>query len=250
MSAPIDRIPHDHAGNLLDTYLVSVDLAQAADFTAISVLRRTYATPFEVPTYDLGHLERWQQVPYTQIGRVVRDRVAALRSTWPQPLVKVVYDRTGVGAAAGDVMEESGIDAPLISITIHGGDQVSGDDYHGYRVPKRDLVSATAVVMQARRLRIAKQLALAPVLAEELGNFKMTFSKTTGHDSYEAWREGIHDDCVLSVAMALWNWEYEDAQFRSNDATSYSYLGTDDGDDDEREPGRWFQQLAARGRSR
>lgn len=239
MSAPFDRVPRDHAGKTLETYIVSVDLAQAADFTAISVLKRTYPTPFEVPTYDLGHLERWQQVPYTQIGRVVRDRVAALRAAWPQPLVTVIYDRTGVGAAAGDVMEESAIDAPLIAVTIHGGDQVSGDAYRGFRVPKRDLVSATAVVMQARRLRIAKQLALAPVLAEELGNFKMTFSKTTGHDSYEAWREGIHDDCVLSVAMALWHWEYEDAQFRGKDATSYSYLTSDD-DEDELGPDAWF----------
>jgi hypothetical protein len=238
MSAPIDRIPRDRMGNLLDTYLVSVDLAQAADFTAISVLKRTYASPFTVPTYDLGHLERWQQVPYTQIGRVVRDRVAALRGVWPQPLVKVIYDRTGVGAAAGDVMEESGIDAPLISVTIHGGDQVSGNEYHGFRVPKRDLVSATAVVMQAGRLRIAKQLALAPVLAEELAGFKMTFSKTTGHDSYEAWREGVHDDCVLSVAMALWHWEYEDAKARGNEATSYSYLHDDD-DEDQLGPDAW-----------
>jgi hypothetical protein len=26
----------------------------------------------------------------------------------------------------------------------------------------------------------------------------------TGNDSYEAWREGIHDDLVLSVALACW----------------------------------------------
>lgn len=26
----------------------------------------------------------------------------------------------------------------------------------------------------------------------------------TGHDSYEAWRDGDHDDLVLSLAMACW----------------------------------------------
>jgi len=29
----------------------------------------------------------------------------------------------------------------------------------------------------------------------------------TGHDSYEAWREGDHDDLVLAVAMACWTGE-------------------------------------------
>jgi hypothetical protein len=27
---------------------------------------------------------------------------------------------------------------------------------------------------------------------------------STAHDSYEAWREGDHDDLVLSVALACW----------------------------------------------
>ena len=32
----------------------------------------------------------------------------------------------------------------------------------------------------------------------------------TAHDSYEAWREGDHDDLVLSVGMAVWaaTWYY------------------------------------------
>ncbi|MEA2511088.1 MAG: hypothetical protein QOJ59_575 [Thermomicrobiales bacterium] len=204
------RVIRDQYGNVAEvlpprpTYLVGVDLAQASDYTAIAVLKRTKATDDAPAVYDLGHLERFQQVPYTRIGGIVRDRVAALRGIRPQPDVTVAYDRTAVGAAAGDVMEEAGIDGRLVAITIHGGDQVSGDEHHGFRVPKRDLVSATAVVMQAERLRISTQLTLAPVLAEELGNFKMTISKTTGHDSYESWRENVHDDMVLATAMGLW----------------------------------------------
>jgi hypothetical protein len=27
---------------------------------------------------------------------------------------------------------------------------------------------------------------------------------STGHDSYEAWRESIHDDLVLAVSLACW----------------------------------------------
>jgi hypothetical protein len=221
------------------TYLVCLDLAQASDFTALAVLKQAKPTNATPTTYDLGHLERWQHVPYTQVGRVVRDRVAALRGRWPHPLVKVIYDRTGVGAAAGDVMEEAGIDAPLIAITIHGGDVVSGDDHHGYRVPKRDLVSSTAVVMQARRLRIAKSLALAPVLAEELAGFKMKFNAATGHDSYESWREKDHDDCVLAVAMGVWFGEGR--RTHAGVTRIHHYIGAADRDEIELEDERFFR---------
>ncbi len=32
----------------------------------------------------------------------------------------------------------------------------------------------------------------------------MKINISTAHDSYEAWREGDHDDLVLAVAMACW----------------------------------------------
>jgi hypothetical protein len=35
-------------------------------------------------------------------------------------------------------------------------------------------------------------------------NFKLKINITTGHDSYEAWREGEHDDLVLAAALAVW----------------------------------------------
>jgi hypothetical protein len=53
-------------------------------------------------------------------------------------------------------------------------------------------------------LKVAGGLKLAPVLVEELLNFKVKINVKTAHDSYEAWREGIHDDLVLAVALACW----------------------------------------------
>lgn len=32
----------------------------------------------------------------------------------------------------------------------------------------------------------------------------MKVNVSTGHDSYEAWREGDHDDLVLAAALAAW----------------------------------------------
>ena len=37
----------------------------------------------------------------------------------------------------------------------------------------------------------------------DLINFKLKINIATGHDLYEALREGIHDDLVLSVALAM-----------------------------------------------
>jgi hypothetical protein len=38
-------------------------------------------------------------------------------------------------------------------------------------------------------------------------NFKVKVNLATGHDSYEAWRESVHDDLVLAVALACWHGE-------------------------------------------
>ena len=42
------------------------------------------------------------------------------------------------------------------------------------------------------------------VLVKELLNFRVKINISTAHDSYEAWREGDHDDLVLSVALSCW----------------------------------------------
>jgi hypothetical protein len=197
----------DQFGTIVDyeplppSYLVGVDLAQASDYTAVSFIEQKVLITGS--TYDLRHLERFQNRPYTDVGRHIRNLVAALRGHRPRPDVTVVVDGTGVGRAALDIMNESDIDAQLISIVIHGGDSVSGSDHDGWRVPKRDLVSAVAVVMQANRLHIRPTMSLAPVLSAELQNFKLKFTKS-GHDQYQSWREEEHDDCVLSAALAIW----------------------------------------------
>lgn len=43
----------------------------------------------------------------------------------------------------------------------------------------------------------------AQTLLEEMTNFQVKISQA-GHDSYGAWREGTHDDLLLSVALACW----------------------------------------------
>jgi len=66
-----------------------------------------------------------------------------------------------------------------------------------WTVPKRDLVGAMTIAFQTRMLKISSKLPDAKILMDELLNFKVKITesrKGTPHDSYEAWREGDHDD--------------------------------------------------------
>jgi hypothetical protein len=73
--------------------------------------------------------------------------------------------------------------------------------------------------MQNGQLKIAQDMPLAETLRNELLNFKVKINISTAHDSYEAWREGDHDDLVLSVALACWAGE----RFPKRGATVYSF---------------------------
>ncbi len=74
------------------------------------------------------------------------------------------------------------------------------------RVPKRDVASTIAVLLQTGRLRIARGLKESETLLRELLNFRVKIS-LSGHDTYEAWREAEHDDLVLAVGLAAWLFE-------------------------------------------
>jgi hypothetical protein len=93
-----------------------------------------------------------------------------------------------------------------LGITITGGDIAHGEGRQ-WRVPKRDLVGILQVALQASRLKVAQGLPEASILVNELLNFRVKINLKTAHDSYEAWREGVHDDLVLSVALACWTAE-------------------------------------------
>ena len=113
----------------------------------------------------------------------------------------LVVDYTGVGRPVVDLLRAGGLDP--VPVTITGGDQATYE--RGvWRVPKRDLAGAVAVLLQTGRLEVAGGLPLAPTLVTELTNFRVTIDPLTAHDSYGAWREGQHDDLVLALACAPW----------------------------------------------
>ena len=171
--------------------------------------------------YFLRHLERFD------LGTrypVVVERVGKLLSSYPLRNNRVAFlvDKTGVGAAVVDHFTLGGLSP--IAITIHGGSSVTKDPERGLRVPKRDLVSATQVLLQNGRLKIAQGLPLAETLKSELLNFRVKIDPQTAHDSYSHWREGDHDDLVLATAMACWYRQW----FNTHPACAWSTIGGDE----------------------
>jgi hypothetical protein len=114
----------------------------------------------------------------------------------------VVIDITGVGRPVWDLMCKAGIMATLKGITINSGSNVITDGNIS-SVPKRDLISALQIAFQNGELKIARELPEADIFIRELTNFKVKIN-INGHDQYEPFREGIHDDIVLSAAMGVW----------------------------------------------
>jgi len=93
---------------------------------------------------------------------------------------------------------------PIISITITGGSSVNHDEgKRDFRVPKRDLVGVLQVLFQNQRLKYSKASPYAETFIHELLNFKVKIN-INANESFEAAREGDHDDLVLSAAIACW----------------------------------------------
>jgi hypothetical protein len=176
-------------------YVVGVDLGQTADFTAITILEER-----EEKSYDVRYLERLRNTPYPAIVRRLDHLVRRLPE---RPSMAV--DATGVGRPVVDMIRDAHIPASIYPITLTGGDAVVRDGMER-RVPKRDVASTIAVLLQTGRLRIARGLRESETLLRELLNFRVKIS-LSGHDSYEAWREQEHDDLVLAVGLAAWLFE-------------------------------------------
>jgi hypothetical protein len=179
------------------TLCIGLDLGQAQDYTALSIVEahpagHTVGLPL---AFDVVHLNRYPLgTKYPDIVEDVSNKISQLKEAWI-----LAIDHTGCGRPVFDLFEREGLSP--IGITITGGNEVHSEGRQ-FRVPKRDLVGILQVALQAGRFKVAKELPEAAILVDELLNFRVKINLKTAHDSYEAWREGVHDDLVLSVAMA------------------------------------------------
>jgi hypothetical protein len=149
----------------------------------------------------LRHLDRVVLgTSYPDVVRIVCDAVADVERFGKCTLV---VDATGVGVPVVDLLRESGLATPLVAVTITGADGVTRAPNGDWRVPKRDLVTGLQLMLQTEELRIAAGLRTGDVLVKELREMRVKVN-VGGHENFEAWRSGSHDDLVLATALACW----------------------------------------------
>jgi len=151
-------------------YTMGVDLGRYKDYTVICVVDRE--------NHQLVHLDRFKTIPWG----LQKKRIKAIADDYNDALVFV--DSTGVG----DPIFEDLIDMNL-----------SAEDYKFTNKSKRHLIDKLVIFIQQGKLTYPD----IPVLINELGTY--AYIKTEkGNITYNA-PSGFHDDCVCSLALAIWD---------------------------------------------
>lgn len=221
-----------HFARPLGQMLVSVDLGQTIDPTAIAVLEvmrrqdvhdafwRHHAAGIATPEppaswYVKGQLRHAQLAARINVPYLKR---LPLRTSYPDVIAYVdtllrrpqfagrraslLCDQTGVGRPVVDMFRRAGL-AP-IGVTITSGQAESHDPehYQDWRVAKLLLVSRLQSALHENVLHVNKNQREAQALAGELNDFRGTFNES-GYAKFGA-REGAHDDLVLALAIGVW----------------------------------------------
>jgi hypothetical protein len=134
----------------MSDFVVGVDLGQAQDYTAISIIERAEGTEPEAKgekRQDIYHLRYLERPPLgTRYPEVVTHVLGLLDR---RPLTRktaLVVDKTGVGAAVVDMFTAAGVRPRAVTIT--GGSEVNRENPFDLKVPKRELASTLVALYQ------------------------------------------------------------------------------------------------------
>ena len=100
-------------------------------------------------------------------------------------------------------MRDGGL--PAIGITITAGHTVNNHD-EGYNVPKEQIVTSLQTVFQSHRIVFSEGINPIHIaqFKAELENFSAKMNQRTKNITYEAAKEAVHDDLVMSLGMGVW----------------------------------------------
>lgn len=150
-------------------YQLGVDIAKVNDETVI--------TPFDLNTFKVGKQERFNQIDYS----LQKSRIKAKWYQFNKPVINP--DSTGVGD-------------PIC-------DDLSKEIYnlYPYRFTEKsrmDLLYNLQLLIQQQKIKIPND--------ETLINQLKSFEYVVGNNKLSAsCPDNLHDDCVMSLALAVWN---------------------------------------------
>ena len=154
-----------------ERYSAGLDLAKVQDFSVLTIMNQRR----EVVFMDRFHRLDW-------IVQITRIKAALERYHYCQVLV----DSTGAGEPIYEQLLRAGIHARPYAFTA---------------ASKSDLVNNLALALEQGRITLPRA-ELAPELVDELESFE--FSVTEAGSVRMSAPSGVHDDCVMSLALALW----------------------------------------------
>ena len=73
----------------------------------------------------------------------------------------------------------------------------------GWNVSKHEIVSCMVALFDSGRLQYDKRHPLTAKLIKQLDGFRMKITKSA-NETFEAWRESIHDDIIMAIGLATW----------------------------------------------
>lgn len=154
-------------------YQIGVDLAKYQDYTVI--------TPIDLCTFYVGEIDRFNQLDYTT--QKVKIEATYLRYTADNKPI-VYMDSTGVGD-------------PIVDDLIDRGVEI--EPYQFTEKSRKELLTNLQIVLEQNRIKIPNDKRLIA----ELKSMQYVLSDR-GKLKIQV-PEGMHDDMIMSLALAVWN---------------------------------------------
>lgn len=190
-------------------FFVGLDLGQRQDHTAIAVVERhCFVNVDRDPgtrdqnfayRYHVRYLRRLPLgVGYTEVVEIIR---SLMQSKEIAGRCTLVVDSSGVGAPVVELLRKcSG--CPVDPVTITAGQNLRLDQW-GYKMPRRELMSHIALMLEQRQLVIASEIPELENLRNELRNMRLSYTGK-GQEQYDPERDSVHDDLVIAISLAAW----------------------------------------------
>lgn len=151
-------------------YSIGVDLARIEDFTVLAVLDGDGRQVY---------FERFNQISWER-------QIAAIRAASTRYPGRVIVDSTGVGDPICENLRQAGVDLTTYNFTNQ---------------TKQTAIDKLALFLEQGRLR------LMDVQAQTTELLAFEYELTPSRNVKMSAPEGMHDDCVIALALAVWGIE-------------------------------------------